>query len=189
MDKLLFPVKLGPQVLVMLGGVGACGLLSSCGYQSIHSSRSELRLSVVAGPQAVPDPIAVQGALSGARSELGRSGALQAGGGYPRIIVEVLRVDEQALGIARATDGVTERPLARGTSIGVVGRARLVEAPSAPAARDSGDMRRVARFSASVDRHAETATREQALRSAARRLGRALVRRILGDPEPQNEAL
>jgi hypothetical protein len=132
---------------------------------------------------------AVQAALAGARSELSRRGALESGSGYPRVVIEVLRVDEQALGIAVPPPGAREHPLARGTSIAVVGRALLIEGPAAPPARDSGDLRRVERFDASPDRLTEAANREQAVRSAARRLGRALARRVLGDPEPENEAL
>jgi hypothetical protein len=127
--------------------------------------------------------------MVGARAELGRTGALRSGTGYPQVVIEVLRVDEQALGIASLPAGSRNVPLARGTSIAVVGRARLLEAPGAPPARDSGDLRRVEHFEASTDRRTEAVVRQQAVRSAARRLGRSLIRRILGEPEPENEPL
>ncbi len=159
-DKLLFPVKLGPQVLVMLGGLGACGVLGSCGYHSVHSAPTASRLSVVAGIHSVPDVAAVQAVMVGARSELAKAGALQAGAAYPQLVIEILRVDEQALGIAATPRAGGDVPLARGTSIAVVGRARLVESPGGVAARDSGDLRRVERFAASSNRHAEAAVRQ-----------------------------
>jgi hypothetical protein len=126
--------------------------------------------------------------MAGARAELSRGGALKAGG-YPQVVIEVLRVDEQALGIASSPEAGRQAPLARGTTLAVVGRARLVEAPGAPPTRDSGDFRRAERFEASSNRHAEASVRQQAVRSAARRLGRALMRRILGQPEPETEPL
>jgi hypothetical protein len=124
----------------------------------------------------------------GARAELSRAGALKASG-YPQLVIEVLRVDEQALGIARAAVRGRDAPLARGTTLAVVGRARLIETPGAPPARDSGDFRRAERFEASPNPHAEASVRQQAVRSAARRLGRALARRILGHAEPETEPL
>ena len=127
--------------------------------------------------------------MVGARAELAKAGALQAGSAYPQLVVEILRVDEQALGIAATPLAGRDVPLARGTSVAVVGRARLLESPGVAAARDTGDLRRAERFAASSDRHAEAAVRQQAVRSAARRLGRALARRILGQPEPDTEAL
>jgi hypothetical protein len=98
-------------------------------------------------------------------------------------------VDEQALGIARAVEQGRELPLARGTSIGVLGRAQVLESPDGPPIRDSGDLRRVERIASSSDRRAEATARDAALRAAGRRLGRALARRILGEPEPEWEAL
>ncbi|HEY6557394.1 MAG TPA: hypothetical protein VI072_08975 [Polyangiaceae bacterium] len=127
--------------------------------------------------------------MVGARAELGKAGALRSGTGYPQVVIEVLRVDEQALGISALPAGSRTAPLARGTTIGVLGRARLLEAPGAAPARDSGDLRRVEHFEASTNRLHEAGIRQQAVRAAARRLGRSLIRRILGEPEPENEPL
>jgi hypothetical protein len=159
--------------------------LAGCGYQPAHEARSSERLAVVSGGSAVARPEALQAALAGVREELSASGALRGGEGYPRVVVEILRVDEASSGI-QVLGG---SPLARGSSVGVLGRAWLEPSAGAPTARDTGDMRRVARYASSSDAAVEAQRHAQAVRAASRELGRALGRRVLGEPEPAQEGL
>ena len=124
MDKLLFPVKLGrsPCYAWRTRRVWALGKLWVSFCPQPHS---RAQLSVVAGTHSVPDVAAVQAVMLGARAELG-SGRSPIGDRYPQVVIEVLRVDEQALE-SPPSSGLQERPLARGTTIGVLGRARLLE--------------------------------------------------------------
>jgi hypothetical protein len=188
-DKLLFPVKLGLHVIVMLGALAFGGLATSCGYHSVYTARQSEPLSVVAGEHRIPELSAVEATLGAARAELSRAGALKSGTDYPRVVIEVLRVDEQSLGIAAITEQGRALPQARGSRIAVVGRAWLERAANQALIRDSGDMRRTEQYATSEDPGAEGANREDAVRSAARRLGRALARRILGESEPEIEPL
>jgi hypothetical protein len=117
----------------------------------------------------VADAVASDEVVSGVREELAREGALEAGEGYPRVEIEVLRADESSAGIAAspvspatnqgpvspatnqgpvnpatnlgpASDTV---PLARATEVGLVARAWLVNAPGAATENDTGDLRAV----------------------------------------------
>jgi hypothetical protein len=188
-DNLLFPVKLGLHVPVMLGALAVGAMAISCGYQPVYAARSEQPLSVVPGPYRVAELSAVEAALGAARAELSRAGALKPGAGYPRIVVEVLRVDEQSLGIVRVEEQGIEQPSARGSRIAVVGRAWLESGADRAHMRDSGDLRRAEQYASSGELGAEAANRDDAIRSPAKRLGRAQVRRIMGEPEPPNEEL
>jgi hypothetical protein len=187
-NNLLFPVKLGLYVLSMLGGLGSTALLTSCGYRALYATAPAERWAVVPGEQRVPEQLAVEGVLQGVSTELSAAGALKSSG-YPRAIVEVVRVDEQTAGISSASARPKNVPLARGSSIGVAARAWIQSAPGAPAARDSGDMRRVEQYANDSVPTEEAATREDAIRAAARQVGQALARRLLGLPEAANEPL
>ena len=97
---------------------------SSCGYQPVYSgSEPAERLAVVLAPSRVPNAEAVQAALAGARAELARSGSLRGGSGYPRLVLEITRVDDEGTGIqvvpAPGEPG-DEIPLNRAGSVGVV---------------------------------------------------------------------
>ncbi|MDF3071540.1 MAG: hypothetical protein K0R38_7141 [Polyangiaceae bacterium] len=200
-DSLLFPVKLAsqglnvPQEFVRRGlgatrrmavtkalsgiwaGLLACGL-AGCGYQPAYASGAHY--SVVAGDVRTAQFEAGQAALSGVRAELAAAAA--AGGPeYPRVVVEVLRVDERSIGVRNTIEDV---PLARGSEVVVVGRARLLEAPNAAATFDTGDMSRAAQFASGSTPSEDAAARSRAVRDAARSLGKALGRSILGLPEP-----
>jgi hypothetical protein len=122
---------------------------------------------------------AAQEAAAGLRSELGPAGAL--GEGFPRVVVEILRVDERSTGVHASSAG---GPLARGSEIVVVGRAQVLERADAAPSRDTGDMSRAAQFAAGTTASADAASRERAVRDAARSLGKALGRAVLGLPEP-----
>jgi hypothetical protein len=98
--------------------------------------------------------------------------------------IELLRIDERASGIAAPDPGPgAERvPLARGSAVGVVGRAWVVPGPTEPRVRDTGDVRRVEYYASEADPRLDAIRHDAAVRSAARRLGRDLARRVLGQP-------
>jgi hypothetical protein len=201
-DSLLFPVKLARQELnvpqefatrglgatrrplVQTGltfgvwaGVLCCGLVG-CGYSPAYTEGARYR--VVSGDTRTAQFEAAQAVLSGVRAELAASAA-EGGSDYPQILVEVLRIDERSIGV-RGTAG--EAPLARGSEIVVVGRARVLSAPQAPPSLDTGDMSRAAQYASGSTPSADAAARSRAVRDAARSLGRALGRAVLGLPEP-----
>jgi hypothetical protein len=187
-QSLLFPVKLRCLVL----GFIAFLLLIGCGYQPAYEARSVAeRLSVAPADPRAPRSGVVHAALAGARSELSRAGQLASGTGYPRMVVEVLRIDEQSSGIAAPPPqpGQDRTPLARGSTVGVLGRAWVEREPGGSAQRDTGDLRRVETYGGGLDSVLESVRHDEAVRAAARELGRALARRILGEPEPDVEPI
>jgi hypothetical protein len=137
----------------------------------------------------VPDAVAADEVASGVREELARAGALEAGEGYPRVEIEVLRGDETSEGVAAGSSG----PLARGTGVAVVARAWVASAENAPPQADTGDMR--AEESIAVDEAAAGGAdprasffhHADASRAAARRLGRKLAARLLGQPSASED--
>lgn len=162
------------------GALGALVLLSACGYRPAYGGMDRTRYEVTAGRYATSSFEAVQAAVAGARSELGAAGAL--GSGFPRVVVEILRVDERSTGVRfTPNDG---QPLARGSEIVVMGRALVLEAEGAEPRIDTGDMSRTARYAAGATPTGDAAARSRAVRDAARSLGRALGRAVLGLPEP-----
>lgn len=170
--------------------LGAALVAFGCGYQPVYGGDApETKLAVVAAPAVAGRAEAVQLALSGVRGELSRAGSLRPGTGYPRAVVELVRVDERGPGIARVDTPAGALPLARGSAVGVVGRAWVEEAPGAAPARDTGDVRRVRTYAASEDPRIEAQRHSEAMRAAARAVGRALGRRLLGEPEPADEQL
>lgn len=155
-----------------------------CGYHPVYGDSAAAAIGVGAGQILVPDTVAAQAALSGARSELAAAGRLSGAAGYPRLVVDILRVDELSRGI-HVQNGA---PAAGGMSIAVVVRARLLNAPEQEASADSGDVRRTAQLSGSADPRADSAARDSAARDAAERAGRAAARLVLGIPEPADES-
>jgi hypothetical protein len=185
-EKLLFPVKQG-HVIAWSAWLFWLGVAqSACGYAPVYGgARPAQRLSVVAAAPSIPQTDLVHETLAGAREELSRAGILQPGSSHPRLVIQLLRVDEGSSGIA----AVGEAPVARGSTAGVVGRAWVEVSAGGDRVRDSGDLRRVEWISSGA-RAADDATRyDGALRIAARRLGRSLARRILGEPEPALEPM
>jgi hypothetical protein len=136
----------------------------------------------------VADPVANDEVLAGVREEVARFGALEPGDGYPRIEVEVLRAEHSSEGIVVSAS----RPVARGNDIAVVGRAWFVRTAGGERESDSGDMR--AEDVIAVDESRGTGPlpgadplasgfhSADALRAAARRLGRRLALRVIGLP-------
>lgn len=183
-ERLLFPVK--PLALFVL----LASVFSGCGYHAEYAGRrpSE-RLSVEAAPAKAPSADALSALLAGARAELSRAGVLAEGQGYPKLRVELLRVDEQASGIAARDVGGSAVPLARGSAVGVVARAWVEDAPDSAPSRDTGDLRRVERYATQGDPRVESLRNDEAVRAAARRVGAALARQVLGEPEPGVEPM
>jgi hypothetical protein len=150
-----------------------------CGYQPVHGGGEQQRYEVVPGAYATASVEAVQAAADGVRSELGAAQRL--GTGFPRVLVEIVRVDERSIGVQTSEGGV---PLARGSEIVVVARARVVTSESAPAVIDTGDVSRAAQFASGVTPSSDSVARARAVRDAARAAGRALGRSVLGLPVP-----
>jgi hypothetical protein len=106
------------------------------------------RLHVKLVRTLVPDAVASAEVATGVREELARAGMLEAGDGWPRVEIEVLRADEASEGIAAGTSGGagggTGRgtgPVARGLDVALVARAWVAAAPGAEPESDTGDMR------------------------------------------------
>lgn len=186
-NKLLFPVKLARAGWLLL-----FIFVLSCGYRPAYGGqRPTERLSVAAVTSRVPHAEVLQAVMAGAREELSRAGVL-GGGGYPQLVIEVNRVDEWPGGISALppSEGASEPiPLARSTSVGIVGRAWVLEEPGGPSVRDTGDVRRVERYAVAEDPGADAVQFMSSARSAGRKLGVALARRILGEPTPTLEPL
>ncbi len=121
---------------------------------------------------------------AGLRETLARAGALESGDGFPRVELEVLRTDDASEGIAAVGGG----PLARATDVGIAARAWIVRAKGAEPESDTGDMR--ASETLGVDEtpagmpnpQASEFHQADALRAAARRLGRRLAYKVTGEP-------
>jgi hypothetical protein len=185
-EKLLFPVKrshvIARSAWLFWLGVTATG----CGYAPAYGGeRPEQRLTVVGSSPGIPQTDVVHEVLAGARQELSRAGVLQPGTRHPRLMIQVLRVDEESSGIVAPND----LPLARGSSVGVSARAWVESQPGAEPSRDSGDLRRVEWVSAGPTSVDDALRYDGALRVAGRRLGQALARRVLGEPEPAIEPM
>jgi hypothetical protein len=177
-------------------------LILSCGYRPVYAPDAP-RLHVKLVRTLVPDAVASAEVATGVREELARAGMLEAGDGWPRIEIEVLRADEASEGIAAGASG----PVARGLDVGLVARAWIAASPGAEPESDTGDMR--AQESIAVDTvpsspgvpppgggvlpgapapSASTFHYADALRAAARRLGHELTRRVLGLPAASDVA-
>ena len=161
---------------------------AACGYKPVYGGADIGRLHVKVVRSLVSDPLAADEVASGVREALALSGALESGEGYPRVELEVLRADASSEGIA----AVAGKPVSRGTDVGLVARAWITAAAGAAPTADTGDMR--AEESITVDAtggipdpRADAFHHADALRSAARRLGRKLGARVLGEPAASEE--
>jgi hypothetical protein len=167
--------------------MGPClwaALAAGCGYHSVYAQPSSQRLSVQLGQILIPEPLAAQSAAGGARSELAAAGLLGSDLEFPRLVIDVLRVDE----LSRAIHVEAGHPVAGGMSIAVVIRARVFAADGQEPTLDTGDIRRAVQETGDSDPHIDSAAYDVALRSAAERAGRAAARAALGIPEPGDEA-
>lgn len=178
MEIVLFPVKLGLSGMLALAVTG-------CGYHAAYGGDPPAyRVTVSGAALHAPFPEALQAALSGARAELGKAGVLDSGSGYPRLVVELVRVDEIPSGIVRTPTARGTLPLARSTAIGVVLHGYVLERDGAPPTRDTGDVRRVETIAEAPDVAHAGALADDALAVAGRAAGEAVARRALGIAEP-----
>lgn len=156
-----------------------------CGYEPVYGgARPQVRLTVHAAPASAPNAEAVAAVVNGARRSLSAAGVLRPGEGYPRVLIEVVRVDEQAAGMVAVDRDGQQTPSARGSSVAVVARAWVEEFEHAPHERDTGDVRRSATFASGETASEDELRYEAALRSVGHAVGQSLGRRILGEPEP-----
>jgi hypothetical protein len=157
--------------------------LAACGYHAVYGDRSPSKLHVVLVRTLVPDVVASDEVVAGLREELARDGALEPGEGFPRVEVEVLRADEASEGIVAGPSG----PVSRATDVGLAARAWIVRAEGAPPESDTGDLRTkesiaVDESATGPDPRASAFHEADALRAAARRLGRRLGDKVTGQP-------
>lgn len=165
----------------------------ACGYRPLYGGEGVERLGVASASPLVADTAVVAAVEAGVRAGLARAGGLKEGSGYPRAVVEVLRIDAASEGIAVA-GGLgalpgSSGPLARGTRIGVLGRAWVERTPDGPRERDTGDVRAVEVMAVEGDARLEALRRDDASRAAARRLGERLARRLLGEPDAPDDGM
>jgi hypothetical protein len=172
-------------------------LLASCGYHAVYGGSVPARLHVVLVRTLVPDAVASDEVVAGLREELARAGALDSGSGFPRVEVEVLKADETSQGIAAGPSG----PVARATDVGIAARAWIVRAAGAPPESDTGDLRATETIAVdeiggpagpggaggTPDPRASAFHEADALRAAARRLGRRLAYKVTGEGAPSDD--
>jgi hypothetical protein len=161
-------------------------LTTACGYHALYAGDATERLHVKLVRTLLPDVIASDEVTAGLREELARDGALEAGDGFPRVEVEVLRADEASEGIGAGTS-TWGAPAARGTAVGVTARAWIVRARGAPPESDTGDLRTEEVLAVDETDEVRDPTGDMfhhadGLRAAARRLGRKLAHKVLGQP-------
>ena len=136
------------------------------------------------GQNLVPETGAAQAALSGARAELATMGRLASEPGFPRLTIDLLRIDE----VSRGIHVQSGQPQASGMGVAVVVRGRLSGATEQDPVLDTGDVRRGVQISGDAEPRRDSAVYHQAVRAAAERAGRAAARMALGIPEPNDDA-
>lgn len=188
-----------------LAALSALALLCpACGYHAVYGGADGERMHVVLARSVVADAVAAGEVVSGVREELAREGALAAGDGYPRVEVEVTRIDEASDAIAAGTGGQRDQggqvPVARATDVGVVARAWLMRSAGGAEERDTGDVRALVLEGATrandetggavaAPSAVDALRHDDAVRAAARLAGIRLARRILGRPAPEVDSL
>jgi hypothetical protein len=160
-----------------------------CGYRPVYGGDAPPRLHVKLVRTLIPDAVASDEVTAGLRETLARAGALEGGDGYPRVEVEVLRADEASEGIAAGSHG----PVARATDVGITARAWIVRAAGATPESDTGDLRAeetlaVDENAGAPDPRASEFHQADALRAAARRLGRRLAHKVTGEPAATDDS-
>jgi hypothetical protein len=168
---------------------GALAALAACGYRPLHGGASaEERFAVVLVTSNVADAVASDEVLAGVRDELAQNRALAPGAGYPRCEVEILRADEASLGVAAVPNAEGRLvPESRATRAAIVARAWIVRGPEAAPERDTGDVRAQETVAVAPNARAATFRHTDALRAAARRVGRRLGARVLGLPAASDD--
>jgi hypothetical protein len=178
--------------------------LTACGYRPMYGSSQTPSLVVVGSPATVADVALLVEVESGMRTGLARAGALRdALRAYPRVVVEVLRVDRASEGVVALPGGRRETrvgglplapslphsPLARATRVGVVAHAWIEREPGAARERDTGDVRTSETIALEPVAAVEVLRYDDAVRAASRRLGERLARIVLGYPDAADDAM
>lgn len=153
---------------------------TGCGYRPLHANVPEgERLGVIVVASHVTPTTASDEVAGGVREALSESGALRNGTGYPRVEIEVLRVDQESDSIA----DVGGSPRARGLRVGVVARAWVKRSAGDVATADTGDVRAFTVIAAeAAPGLAAELVFERAARAAGRRAGLRVGARVLGHP-------
>lgn len=184
--------RLGVHVLRCPATVALMALVTACGYQAVYADGAGERLHVKVVRNLVVDAVAADEVAAGVRDELATGGWLEAGETFPRVEVEVLRGDEASEGIG--VDVARTGPAARSTDVGLSARAWIVRSAGAAPERDTGDMRAEDTVAVDMTAGVENPTADaihhaDALRAAARRLGRMLAKRLVGAPGPSEDGV
>lgn len=148
-------------------------------------------LTVTSATHGVAETAAVVAVLEGVRQGLSADGALAPGDGYPTLSIEVVRVDEVGRGLTASppSPGSSMPSTARGAAIAVVARGWVLEGPTSPPSRQTGDVRRAVTYAYQQDARRDAVLRQDAVRAAGLETGRALARWVLGEPIPVVEPL
>ena len=154
-----------------------CGFLA-CGYHAVYAEGAEEKLHIRLAHAPVANAAAADEVVSGAREQLAREGALASGDGFPRLEIEIVRIDETSAGVL--SNG--NQPSAGGTYRAVVARAWIVARAGADRTRDTGDVRSEDLAAAQSAAVADELAAIDGARAVARRLGRRIALRVLGHP-------
>ena len=164
--------------------------LMACGYAPAYGgARPTRQLTVAVAPSLAPESGALAALVSGIRGELSRAGALRPGTGYPRAVLELLRVDEHGAGMAVQPGQPQATPLARGSTVGVMARAWIEDSPGSRPYHDTGDVRRVSTVATGTTLATDALAHDTAVEQAGLAAGQAIGRRLLGEVEPTLEPL
>jgi hypothetical protein len=156
-----------------------CAVLSACGYVPVHTVHAESeKLAVAIVSVQAGDAGTLEALRSGVTQGLTERGMLRAGSDYPRVEVELVRIDRMAEGAA-ASPGSTGA-LARAFRVVVTGRAWVAKDKDTHV-DETGELRE------DVVRAAEQGQSEaladiDSVRFVSQALGRKLARKIQGEP-------
>lgn len=164
---------------IAIGGLAIAVLALGCGYQPVLThAPTQVPLHVALTQSLIADPVAADEALQGLREALAERGALADGEGFPRVELEVLRVDELADGI----DEGPGQPEARALRTSVVARAGIRSGRGAPISADTGDVRASVTQAPQARAAGHAFALAQGQRAAARKVGHLLGEHLLGTP-------
>lgn len=164
--------------------------LMACGYEPAYGgARPARQLTVAVAPSLAPESGALAALLSGVRGELSQAGVLRPGTGYPRAVLELLRVDEHGAGIAVQPGQPRATPLSRGSTVGVMARAWIEDSRGAKPYHDTGDVRRVSTVATGTTLATDALAHDAAIEQAGLATGQAIGRRLVGEVEPTLEPL
>ena len=182
----------GSRPRIGLAGSSALALVvAACGYHAVYGQARSRGCTSCSCGRSCPDVVASDEVAAGLREELARAGALEAGEGFPRVEIEVLRADEASEGIAAGANGPRRARDRRGPGcarVDCAGGRRAAGERHGRFARRGGDRRRrVGRRR--PDPRASAFHDADALRAAARRLGRRLGDRVTGQPASSDDGI